>query len=238
MAEGLPPPPLKSEVGDFNWLDWYNKLYRYLKTTGSIAWSSIDFSGSNITDIQTRDHNSLQGFQGGTAGEYYHLTAAQYGVLTNTPPYGAFHSEQTQSVSTINTPTQITFDMVDYNNLINLASNEFTVTQAGLYNVQFSIQTTNTDTQAHDLDIWIRQNGSDVNDCASVATVTGTHGGQPGYNVVAANFFVRCATNDKLQFWWSSNSTQVQLNYLPPITTPFTSPGAPSIVATFTYVAV
>ena len=81
MASGLPPPPLRDNVGDFSWLDWYNKLYKYVATTGSFIWSNINFSGSNITDIQTRQHNSLQSMQGGTSGEYYHLTAAQVATI-------------------------------------------------------------------------------------------------------------------------------------------------------------
>lgn len=77
MAGGLPPPPTRAESGDFLWVDWYNKLNNLLNTGGVVAWTSINFSGSSISDIQSRDHSQLTGLQGGTAGEYYHLTAAQ-----------------------------------------------------------------------------------------------------------------------------------------------------------------
>jgi hypothetical protein len=83
MASGLPPPPLRNNVGDFAWLDWYNKLYKYVNTAGTFLWGNINFSGSNITDIQTRQHNSLQSFQGGTSGEYFHLTQSEHDGLTN-----------------------------------------------------------------------------------------------------------------------------------------------------------
>lgn len=78
MAVLLPPTPVGVPPGHSFWNDWYEKL-RTLINTGSVTvlWSNINFSGSNITDIANRAHNNLQSFQGGTAGEYYHLTSAQ-----------------------------------------------------------------------------------------------------------------------------------------------------------------
>jgi hypothetical protein len=85
MAQKL-PPILGALPGSGYWNDWVEKL-RTLVNTGTIAqlWASIDFTASNITDIVTRNHNNLQSFQGGTAGEYYHLTAAQHASLTALP---------------------------------------------------------------------------------------------------------------------------------------------------------
>jgi len=77
MALIPPPPPVKSEPGSFAWMDWYKKLYDYLNTAGSVLWSSLNFTGSNLTDLVTRLHSSLQGIQGGVVGEYYHLTAGE-----------------------------------------------------------------------------------------------------------------------------------------------------------------
>lgn len=153
-------------------------------------------------------------------------------------PYGAFSSTQTQSPTTINTPKLITFNSTDFNNSIQLTdSNSFTVEYAGIYNVAFSVQVTNGDTQSHDVDIYFRKNGMPIPNTANVFSVQGTHGGQPGYNITAANFFIQLLATDTLDMYWSSNSTQVQLNYLPAITSPFISPGAPSVVLTFTFVS-
>jgi hypothetical protein len=51
---------------------------------GTIPWNSVDKTGANLTDLPTRTHNSLQSLQGGTTGEYYHLTSAQATDLTDT----------------------------------------------------------------------------------------------------------------------------------------------------------
>jgi len=77
MANILPPPPINDAPGSFTWLEWYRQLRSYVSTSGSVPWYIIDFAGSSITDIVSRDHGNLQGLQGGTAGEHYHLTAAQ-----------------------------------------------------------------------------------------------------------------------------------------------------------------
>lgn len=78
MAQKIPPAPIGALPGSSYWNDWVEKL-RNLINSGTISqlWASIDFTASNITDIVTRAHNNLQSFQGGTAGEYYHLTSAQ-----------------------------------------------------------------------------------------------------------------------------------------------------------------
>lgn len=80
---GLPPPPINDKPGSFTWLEWYRQLRNYVSTSGSVPWYIINFAGSNITDIALRNHNNLQGLQGGTAGEQYHLTAAQHAVLAS-----------------------------------------------------------------------------------------------------------------------------------------------------------
>ena len=81
MAYTLPPPPINDKPGSFTWLEWYRQLRNYVSTSGSVPWYIINFAGSNITDIANRDHGNLQGLQGGTAGERYHLTAAQYAAI-------------------------------------------------------------------------------------------------------------------------------------------------------------
>lgn len=48
---------------------------------GSILWSAVDKSGSVITDIVSRNHDSLQNISGGTAGQFFHLTSAQNTIV-------------------------------------------------------------------------------------------------------------------------------------------------------------
>lgn len=82
MAVILPPTPIGVPPGHSFWNDWYEKLRTVINNGAiSVTWSNINFSGSTITSIASRAHNNLQSFQGGTSGEYYHLTAAQHASL-------------------------------------------------------------------------------------------------------------------------------------------------------------
>jgi hypothetical protein len=78
MAQILPPPPTGETYGTFPWLDWFHKLRLYISQTGALPWSVIDFTGSSIADIADTDHSKLDLLQGGSAGQYYHLTSAQH----------------------------------------------------------------------------------------------------------------------------------------------------------------
>ena len=78
-------------------------------------------------------------------------------------PYGSFSSRVTQSVGTINTPTRITLNTTDFANGMYAATGDGIHFEAsGLYNFAFSMQATNADTQAHDVAVWFRKNGSDI----------------------------------------------------------------------------
>ena len=79
----LPPPPINDQPGSFTWMEWYRQLRNYISTSGSVPWCIIDFAGSNIIDIAARDHNQLQGLQGGGAGARYHLSQTEYNRMSN-----------------------------------------------------------------------------------------------------------------------------------------------------------
>lgn len=162
---------------------------------------------------------------------------SNYGATYIKAPYGAFSSVQTQTAGAAQTPQLVTFNSTDFSDGISVISNQFKVLQPGIYNVAFSVQATNNDTQIHDVDIYFKKNGVPVANTASVFSVQSTHGGQPGYMVVAANFFIDLLSSDYLEMWWVTNDTHVELNYLPAITSPFLSPGAPSVVLTFSFVS-
>ena len=74
MANKLPPPPTKAEPGSFALQSWYQSLYNFLTTTGSVSWVNVDKTGSNLTDLAIRNHTGLQSVQG--TGQY-HLSATE-----------------------------------------------------------------------------------------------------------------------------------------------------------------
>ena len=113
MAGGLPPPPTRADSGDFIWTAWYNSLYTLLSTTGAVAWDLVNKAGSSIADLQNKNHNLLTSFQGGTSGEYYHLTSADYTkVTTGLPVLAAGRIPFGNGTSTPATDADFTYDPV------------------------------------------------------------------------------------------------------------------------------
>jgi len=190
----------------------------------------------------SQSHGLIRAFATKITGTLSALFGVRGGKFLNIP-YGAFQSNQIQTVSAAATPTLVTVNVTDYSNGVSrVVGDGFHVEQDGIYNVQFSAQITNSDTQNHEIDIWIRKgtNGSSATDLAgtaSVSTVNSTHGGLVGYGIMAANFFVEIKETEFIEFWWAASSTAVTLDALPAITSPFTSPAAPSFVATLTFVS-
>ena len=99
MAVQLPPIPNNPITDTFVWRDWFFKVSQLLVQQASIAWSSIDFTGSNLLDIQTRQHNALQAVQGGLSGQYYHLTAAEHAAVAALPTLGTMATQNADSVN-------------------------------------------------------------------------------------------------------------------------------------------
>lgn len=82
MALVLPPAPIDAPFGSYNWADWYEKVRRLINAVTTITWGQItDFTGSNLNQIATRLHESLQGLQGGAANDRFHLTGVQQAAL-------------------------------------------------------------------------------------------------------------------------------------------------------------
>jgi hypothetical protein len=151
-------------------------------------------------------------------------------------PYLAVQDTVSHTV-TANTANAMTFDTVDYSNNCSLvSSSQLKVTYAGIYNLQFSTQFQNTDTQEHDLSIWLRKNGTDIVGSAGFVSVINKHGGVNGHAIVGWNFYVSLAANDYIQLYWSTTNAAVTIQAYAAGVTP-TRPSTASNVATLTFVS-
>ena len=155
-------------------------------------------------------------------------------------PYGAFQ-DTTDQTATANTATVMTFNTTDFSNgvVVNDGS-KLRVSQAGIYNLQFSVQFQNADTQLHDVSIWLRQDaagaGTDISGSTGLVSVPNSHGGIDGHIIVGWNYFITLDANDFVEIWWSTPSTQVTIQAYAAGTSP-TRPTTASVVATMTFVS-
>jgi len=101
MAIALPPIPNSPLTDTFIWREWFYNVSQALVQQASIAWTSLNFTGSNLTSIQTRKHNDLQGLQGGdpTGTQFYHLNQTQYNTIVALPSLGTMSTQNANSVA-------------------------------------------------------------------------------------------------------------------------------------------
>lgn len=158
---------------------------------------------------------------------------ASFGEL----PYGGFQDSTTQTIASTTTAYVVTFNTTDYSNGVSLVSgSRMKVSYSGLYNLQFSAQLENSDTQIHKASIWFRKNGTDIAKSNTEFDVINSHGGKHGNICAALNFFVDLAKDDYVEIAWSADSTQVSISAIGTQTSP-TRPSTPSIIATMQYVS-
>lgn len=113
---------------------------------------------------------------------------------------------------------------------------KMTVDYAGVYNLQFSAQVTNTDVQIHDIDIWFRKNGTDIAASNSRFSVPNSHGGVDGHLIAALNYYIDLNPADYIEIMWHVNDAGLKLEHIAAGTSP-TRPATPSVIATMQFVS-
>lgn len=153
-------------------------------------------------------------------------------------PYGAFQDSTDQTAANTTTAYAITFDTTDFSNGVTLSnSSRLNVSQAGIYNVQFSVQFKNTTNDTQDVDVWFRKNGTDIaNSNSRFSLGPRKSSGNPSHLIAAMNFFVSLAASDYVQIMWRPTDVGVSLEHFAADTSP-TRPAVPSAIATLSFVS-
>jgi hypothetical protein len=161
-------------------------------------------------------------------------SAASY---TDSTPYGSFQDSTDQTASSTTAAYSVTLNTTDFSHGVSVASNsQLTVKSYGIYNVQFSLQFVNTDTQIQDVDVWFAKNGTNIANSNSRFSIPNSHGGVDGHLIAALNFWVELSANDYVELKWSTTSTAVSIQQIPTQTSP-TRPATPSAIVTVNFVS-
>jgi hypothetical protein len=150
-------------------------------------------------------------------------------------PYGAFQSTADQTAAAANTAYAMTLNTIDYANGVSVASNSrITVADAGIWNLQWSGQFENPDSQDHDVRVWLKINGTVVTGSTGFFAVPSKHGSVNGHSLVGWNYFLSLNANDYVELWWETDNTLVSIqtyaasgNY----------PSTASLIATMSFVS-
>jgi hypothetical protein len=195
-----------------------------LGTSGTTYSQSLQNQNNGLLRLFfTKLVNTLQSISGPLGGKY----------LNN--PYGAFQSTVDQTAAAANTAYAMTLNTVDYTNGVSVASNSrITVTNAGIWNLQWSGQFENPDSQDHDARVWLKINGTVVVGSTGFFAIPSKHGATNGHALVGWNYFLSLNASDYVELWWETDSTQVSIqNYAASGNYPSTA----SLIATMTFVS-
>ena len=153
-------------------------------------------------------------------------------------PYGAFQDSTDQIAASTTVAYPVTFNTTDFSNGVTVVSNSrITVANAGLYNLQFSIQLTNNTNATHDVDIWFRVNGTNVPASNSrFGLAQRKSPGDPYHIIAALNYFVSLNATDYVEIMWRTNDVGVYIEHYVASASP-TRPAVPSAIATMSFVS-
>jgi hypothetical protein len=169
--------------------------------------------------------NALSELLGNAGGKYLQF------------PYGAF-SDFTSQTTTVNTATLMALDTTDFSNSVSLQTgSKITVENAGVYNLQFSVQVQNLGNAPHDIFIWLKQNGTDITgSTGKVGLPARKNPGDPFHDIKGWNYFLSMNAGDYVQIYWSTTNVDVTIQTYAASGTP-TKPSTASVVATLSFVS-
>jgi hypothetical protein len=199
---------------------------------------NLGTSGASYSqDVQNQNNNALRIFFIKLVNALQALTSSGGGKYINFP-YGAFQDSTNQTASSTTTAYPITLNTTDFSNAVTLSnSSRINVTNAGLYNCQFSIQFKNTTNSTQEFDIWFRKNGTNIaNSGSRFGMPPRKSSGDPSHLIAAMNFFVDMAENDYIELVWKTGDTGVSIEYYATSSSP-TRPAIPSVIVTMSYVS-
>lgn len=196
-------------------------------STASFPSSGWILIGSEIISYTTKTATTFAGT----------ITRGVLGTTNVAHTAGAAISEVqgTGSPTTIGT---VLFNNTDYTNGVYASADYSKVyfDNAGLYNIQLSVQLLNFTTTDDNVTIWLRKNGNDVAASAGVIQVPQKHGSSPGATIAAWNYFLDVAVNDYIQLAWASDTGNTAIATYPAGTSPV-HPVSPALIFTVQFVS-
>ena len=210
-------------------------LYQQLQTPATPDLPNPQDSYDRLTVSQT--NAALRTFFLKLTNVLQTLASPRGGKYLNNP-YGAFQDSTDQVAANTTTAYAITFDTTDLSNGVTLSnSSRLNVAQAGIYDIQFSIQFKNTTNDGQDVDVWFRKNGTNISNSNSRFHVVARKStGDPSHLIGSLNLFVSLATNDYVELMWRPTDVGVSIEHFATSSSP-TRPAVPSVIATLSFIS-
>lgn len=147
--------------------------------------------------------------------------------LTVTPYFGSFYDTTTQSNAGLTAVNIVSYNTSVVNSGCYIDTNKLFLTQAGWWNIQFSIQYYKSDGGDDVVDIWLRKNNQDL-DWSN--TSINLHSNN-AFGLAAWNFFVESDGTDYFELCWASKDGFMMIQSNPIGVNP-TRPAVPGVILT------
>lgn len=191
-------------------------------------------SNSYSQDLQNQNNSVTRTFFTKLINVVSNLVGRKGGRYLNNP-YGAFQSTVDQTAAAANTSYAMTLNTTDYANGVSIvSSSRITVVDAGIWNLQWSGQFENTDSQDHDVRVYLKINGTVVTGSTGFFAVASKHGSVNGHALVGWNYFLSLNATDYVELWWETDSTMVTIQTY---AAAGSYPSTASLIATMSFVS-
>ena len=166
---------------------------------------------------------------------YIGLMAISDAAESDAAPYGCFTNNTDQTALSVGSTAVVIYDTTEESNgvyLDTVNTSRIYVRNAGIYNIQFSIQLVNKDNATQYADVWFRHNGTDVERSASRFDMQPRKSSTDwSYVVGTVNIFLDMNAGDYVEIAGTTSSTLVGLESIPEdVSIP--RPAIPSVILT------
>ena len=185
----------------------------------SIETRTAVFTGSIATTTLT-----VTAITSGTI--YPGMVISGTGVTANT----RIVSQATGTAGSTGTYVVDTSQTVSSTTITGTVDSKIVVDKTGTYYFELSCQFENSDAGSgatHNADVWLRLNGTDVDNSNHLHTVAGTNGSTTGAIVAITTHTVDLVAGDYIEFMWHADDTHLTMAYTAAGTSP-TRPATPS----------
>lgn len=159
-------------------------------------------------------------------------------AFNDAAPYGCFTNNNDQTAPSAGQTAVVAFDTTEVSNGVTLSNtSRINFANAGVYNVQFSVQLVNIGNAIEYADIWFRINGNDVPRSASRFDVPPKKSAtEPSHIIGTVNTFLEVTAGQYVEIAGAVSSTDVTLeHYAADGAIP--RPAIPAVILTAQYIA-
>jgi hypothetical protein len=233
--------------GNLSWVNSYSLPTASTSTLGGVKVDGVTITVNGSGVIQANYSTTLAGLTDVNVTSPTNNQVLTYSSSTNkwipttvngvsTLPtgiayYGNFYDTTNQTPASTTVAYALNIGSSTGNNGVTLSNgSRINFSYAGTYNVTYSIQFTNTDSHGQNVDVWMRQNGTDIADSNSIFQIPSKQSGN-GFLIAVTPIMVTVAAGDYVEIMYAVSSTSVTVITTAAQTNP-TVPITPGVIVT------